>query len=104
MALKGTVVYKGISIADTHCVINRANQDCNYGLDIDGNVTKNLSAYFSVKFYKDAATYAATPELYYDQKEFQFTPSVANGVNLNIIKQSYTAMKALAAYDNFTDV
>ena len=104
MALKGTVVYKGISIADTHCVVDRANHDCNYSTDIDGNVVKTLSAYFMVMFYKDAATYAATPKLYYDQKEFQFTPSVANGVNLNIIKQAYAAMKALAAYDDFTDV
>ena len=104
MALKGTVVYKGISITNTHCVINRANQDCNYNKDISGNVVKLLTGYFMVYFYKDKATYDATPELYYDQKELQFTPSVANGVNLNIIKQAYVAMKALAAYDDFTDV
>ena len=104
MALKGTVVYKGISIADTHCVIHRANQDCNYAADIDGNIVKTLTGHYLVKFYKDAATYAATPTLYYDQEEIQFVPSVANGANLNIMKQAYGNMKTIAAYDDFTDV
>ena len=104
MALKGTVIYKGISIANTHCVINRANQDGNYAADIDGNIVKTLTGHQLVRFYKDAATYAATPGLFYEQKEIQFVPSVANGANLNIIKQAYAAMKALAAYDDFTDV
>ena len=104
MALKGTVAYKGISIADTHCVVNRANQDCNYAADVDGNIVKTLTGYYMVRFYKDAATYAATPNLHYDQKEFMFTPTVGNGANLNIVKQAYVDMKTVDAYKDFTDV
>ena len=106
MALKGTITYKGIAVADTHAVVIRANQDCNYSTDIDGNKTKTLSAYAQVIFYKDKATYDADTSLqnHYDQKEIHFTPSVANGVNLNIVKQAYTAMKAMDAYKDMTDV
>ena len=104
MALKGEVVYKGITVADAHCVVIRANHDNNYNHDIDGVLVKSMSAYYQVKFYKDAATYAADHNNCFDQKEFNFTPSVGNGVNLNIVKQAYVNMKTIAAYDDFTDV
>jgi len=104
MALKGTITYKGIAVADTHAVVCRANHDVNYSQDVDGNVVKTLSAYAQVKFYKDKATYDASASNHYDQKEIQFTPSVANSANLNIVKQSYTAMKAMDAYKDMTDV
>ena len=105
MALKGTITYKGIDVAETHAVIIRANQDCNYGINQeDGSVLKTLSGYALVRSYKDEATYNAGAHNHYDQKEIQFTPSVGNGVNLNIIKQAYTAMKAMDAYKDMTDV
>ena len=105
MALKGEVVYKGITVADAHCVVIRANHDNNYSHKADdGSLVKTMSAYYQVKFYKDAATYAADYNNCFDQKEFQFTPSVGNGVNLNIVKQSYVNMKTLDAYKDFTDV
>ena len=104
MALKGTITYKGIAVADTHAVITRANHDNNYSLDADGKLLKTLSAYALVRFYKDKATYEAGYGNYYDQKEIQFVPSVANGANLNIIKQAYVAMKAMDAYKDMTDV
>ena len=88
MALKGTITYKGIAVADTHAVVCRANHDVNYIKDVDGNVVKTLSAYAQVKFYKDKATYDADVSNYYDIKEIGFTPSVANSANLNIVKQS----------------
>jgi len=104
MALKGTITYKGIAVADTHAVIIRANHDVNYYTDQDGNRTKKLTAYAQVRFYKDKATYEAGAYDHYDQKEIEFVPSVANGANLNIIKQSYLAMKAMDAYKDMTDV
>ena len=104
MALKGTITYKGIDVADTHAIITRANHDNNYGIGEDGNVVKTLSAYALVRFYKDEATYNAGAHNHYDQKEIQFVPSVGNGVNLNIIKQAYTAMKAMDDYADMTDV
>jgi len=104
MALKGTITYKGIAIADTHAVVMRANHDNNYSKDIDGKTVKKLSAYALIRFYKDKATYEANCTNHYDQKEIQFTPSVANGANLNIVKQTYEAMKAMDEYKHMTDV
>ena len=105
MALKGPITYKGIAVADTHAVVVRANQDCNYGFNQEDNsVVKTLNAYALVRFYKDKATYDADYNNNYDQKEIQFVPSVANGANLNIIKQAYVAMKAMDAYKDMTDV
>ena len=104
MALKGEVVYKGITVADAHCVVTRANHDNNFYHDVDGLLVKSMSAYYQVRFYKDAAAYAADCNNCFDQKEFNFTPSVANGANLNIVKQSYVNMKTLDAYKDLTDV
>ena len=105
MALKGTITYKGIDVADTHAVVVRANQDCNYSFNQEDNsVVKTLKAYALVRFYKDKATYDADASNHYVQKEIQFTPSVGNGVNLNIIKQAYMAMKAMDEYKDMTDV
>tara|TARA_R100001224_G_scaffold88446_1_gene57508 strand:+ start:106 stop:423 length:318 start_codon:yes stop_codon:yes gene_type:complete len=105
MALKGSITYKGITVADTHAVVIRANHDCNYSINQEDNsVVKTLSANALVRFYKDAATYAAGVGNHYDQVEITFTPSVGNGVNLNIIKQTYEAMKAMDAYKDMTDV
>ena len=105
MALKGTITYKGIAVADTHAVIIRASQDSYYSINQEDNsVIKTLSAYALVRFYKDKATYDADYNNNYDQKEIQFVPSVANGANLNIIKQAYVAMKAMDAYKDMTDV
>ena len=105
MALKGSLTYKGITVADTHAVVTKATHYCNWVVDqSDGSVSKKLTAHAIIMFYKDAAAYAADPTNYYDQKQIQFTPSVANGANLNIIKQSYVAMKAMDAYKDMTDV
>ena len=104
MALEGEVVYKGITVADAHCVVTRANHDNNFYHDVDGLLVKSMSAYYQVRFYKDAAAYAADCNNCFDQKEFNFTPSVANGANLNIVKQSYVNMKTLDAYKDLTDV
>jgi len=104
MALKGTITYKEIAVADTHAVVIRANHDNNYNKDVDGKIVKKLSAYALIRFYKDKATYEANYANHYYQKEIQFTPSVANGANLNIVKQTYEAMKAMDEYKHMTDV
>ena len=105
MALKGTITYKGIAIADTHAVIIRANHDGNSYTDADGNRAKNLQGYALVRFYKDKATYDAKDGFanHYNQKEIQFTPLVSNAANMNIIKQAYVAMKAMDEYKDMVD-
>ena len=105
MALKGSLTYKGITVADTHAVVIRVSHDKNYSINQEDNsVVKTLVAYALVRFYKDEATYNAGVSNHYDQKEIKFTPSVASGANLNIVKQSYVAMKAMDEYKDMTDV
>ena len=105
MALKGSLTYKGITVADTHAVVTRVSHDNNYSINQEDNsIVKTLVAYALVRFYKDEATYNAGVDNHYDQKEIKFTPSVANGANLNIVKQSYVAMKAMDEYKDMTDV
>jgi len=105
MALTGELTWRGITISEAHAVVITANHYASY-LTIDGSSTKSLSALYVVKFYKDKDTYEADPNDNYDQKEFMFTPSVANSTagGQNIIRQSYNNMKTLSDYSSMTDV
>jgi hypothetical protein len=71
----------------------------------DGAVTwsKTLYADYNARIYTDAAAYAANPDAALYTISGSFTPSVANGVNLNIVKQTYVHLKTLADYDDLTD-
>ena len=106
MALKGELTWRGITISEAHAVVTKANHDTSYYIAIDGSSAKSLSALYVVKFYKDKDTYEADPNDNYDQKEFMFTPSVANSTagGQNIIRQSYNNMKTLSDYSSMTDV
>jgi len=105
MALKGTITYKGIAVADTHAVIKLARHQVEYDWVQDASKKeKQLSGYATVRFYKDEATYEADYENFYDETTFHFTPSVSNAANMNIVKQAYTAMKTMDAYKDMTDV
>ncbi len=105
MALTGELTYQGITISEAHAVVIRANHDANYNT-VDGSIVKSLSAQYLVKFYKDKAVYEADPNNNYDQKEFIFTPSVANSTagGQNIMRQAYNNMKTLSNYSSMTDV
>mgnify|MGYP003135048912 CR=1 FL=1 len=100
MALKGELTHKGITIGEAHAVIVRAIHYADYSAE----GVKTLSAQYLVKFYKDEAVYNADPNNNYDQKEFIFTPSVANTAGQNLVRQSYNNMKTLSDYDSMTDV
>ena len=54
--------------------------------------------------FSGKAVYNADPNNNYDQKEFIFTPSVANTAGQNLVRQSYNNMKTLSDYDSMTDV
>ena len=107
MALTGELAFRGLTISNAHLrvmgcdhrVVDRSTED------EEGNVTwsKVLIADYSARIYKDAAAYAANPDNGLYTISGTFTPSVANGVNLNIVRQTYEHLKTLADYDDLTD-
>ena len=107
MALTGKLVYKGLDIDNAHLKVMQIQHravDTSTTAD-DGTVTwaKANHADYSARVYKDAAAYAANPDAGVYTITGTFTPSVANGANLNIVKQTYEHIKTLADYDELTD-
>jgi hypothetical protein len=107
MALTGALTYKGLTISAAHLRVMTAYHrvvDTSTEAD-DGTITwsKTLYADYTVRVYKDAAAYAANPDEAIYTISGSFTPSVANGANLNIIKQTYEYLKTLGDYDDLTD-
>lgn len=107
MALTGALTYKGLTISNAHLKVMTCNHravDTSTEAE-DGSVTwsKANHADYSARVYKDAAAYAANPDAAIYTISGSFTPSVANGANLNIVKQTYVHLKTLADYDDLTD-
>ena len=108
MALTGELAYRGLTISNVYLRVMGAHHrvvDTPTEED-DGTITwsKTLYADYSARVYKDAAAYAANPDGAVYTISGSFTPSVANSVNLNIVKQTYVHLKTLADYDELTDV
>ena len=107
MALTGELTYKGLTISNAHLKVMTCNHravDTSTTAE-DGTVTwsKANHADYSARVYKDASAYAANPDEAVYTISGTFTPSVANSVNLNIVKQTYVHLKTLADYDDLTD-
>jgi hypothetical protein len=107
MALTGELTYKGLTISNAHLKVMQIQHravDSSTEAE-DGTVTwsKTNHADYSARVYKDAAAYAASPDSAIYTITGTFTPSVGNGVNLNIVKQTYEHLKTLADYDELTD-
>ena len=108
MALTGELAFRGLTISNAylrvmgcdHRVVDRSTED------EEGNITwsKVLIADYSARIYKDTDAYAANPDQAVTTISGSFTPSVGNGANLNIVKQTYEHIKTLADYDDLTDV
>tara|TARA_R110001606_G_scaffold71497_1_gene164678 strand:- start:43 stop:369 length:327 start_codon:yes stop_codon:yes gene_type:complete len=107
MALTGKLVYKGLDIDNAvlkvmtcyHRAVDSSTEA------EDGTVTwaKANHADYSARVYKDATAYAANPDAAIYTISGTFTPSVANGANLNIVKQTYLHLKTLDTYKDLTD-
>ena len=107
MALTGSLTYKGLTISNAHLRVMQAHHrvvDSSTEAE-DGSVTwsKTLCADYSARVYKDATAYAADPDAAIYTITGTFTPSVANGANLNIVKQTYEYLKTLDTYKDLTD-
>ena len=107
MALTGELTWKGLTISNAHLrVMNCVNRVVDMSTTADnGDVTytKTLYADWNARVYSTAAAYAANPDAGLFTISGSFTPSVANGANLNIVKQTYVHIKTLADYDDLTD-
>ena len=107
MALTGKLTYKGLDIDNAYLKVMQIHHravDTSTEAE-DGTVTwsKSNHAEYSARVYKDAAAYGANPDQAIYTVTGTFTPSVANGANLNIVKQTYEYLKTLADYDELTD-
>ena len=99
MALTGEITYKGLTVSNAYIRITRALHLVDYS-----SGSKVLTADYSAKIYKDAATCTADPNNEITTVSGVFTPSVANSANKNIVKQAYEYMKTLSDYDSLSDV
>ena len=107
MALTGELTWKGLTISNAHLRVMQTNcrvVDVSTEED-DGSITWSKTRYadYSARVYATASAYAANPDSALYTISGSFTPSVANDANLNIVKQTYTHLKALADYDDLTD-
>jgi hypothetical protein len=107
MALTGQLTYKGLTISNAYLKVMQVHHravDTSTEAE-DGTVTwsKANHADYSARVYKDATAYGANPDEAVYTISGTFTPSVANGANLNIVNQTYTHLKTLADYDELTD-
>ena len=107
MALTGKLTFKGLDIDNTHLKVmqihHRAVDTSNEAEDGTITWSKANHADYSARVYKDAAAYAADPDHAIYTITGTFTPSVANGANLNIVKQTYEHLKTLDIYKDLTD-
>ena len=104
MALTGALTYKGLTISAAHLRVMTAYHRVVDTQGDDGNWSKTLYADYTARVYLTASAYAANPDEAIYTISGSFTPSVANSVNLNIVKQTYVHLKTLADYDELTDV
>jgi|TARA_R110002124_G_scaffold219032_1_gene384951 hypothetical protein len=107
MALTGELTWKGLTISNAHLRVMQTNcrvVDVSTEED-DGSITWSKTRYadYSARVYATASAYAANPDSALYTISGSFTPSVANGANLNIVKQTYAHLKTLVDYDDLTD-
>ena len=97
MALTGELTYKGLTIPNAYLRVMEV-----YHRAVDSPST-TLYADYSARIYKDADARTAGDDAI-TTVSGSFTPSVANSVNLNIVKQTYTHLKTLSDFSSLTDL
>ena len=107
MALTGELNYKGLTIGSAYVKVMQVTHravDTNTE-DEDGTTTwtKANHADYSVRVYKNQHDYEANPDKAVYTITGTFTPSVANTVNKNIVKQTYLHLKTFAEYELLND-
>ena len=103
MALTGKLTYKGLDIDNAHLKVMQIHHRAVDTQNEDGSWSKANHADYSARVYTDINTYGANPDQALYTIKGTFTPSVANTVNKNIVKQTYLHLKTLADYEELTD-
>ena len=107
MALTGKLTFKGLDIDNAYLKVmqihHRAVDTSNEAENGTVTWSKANHADYSARIYATADAYAANPDEAVYTISGTFTPSVANGANLNIVKQTYEHLKTLDTYKDLTD-
>ena len=110
MALIGEQIFKGLIISNayvrvmevTHRAVDSPQVQQPHHTGFLPTVS-TLYADYSVRIYKDAAARLAD-DAALTTVSGSFTPSIANSVNLNIVRQTYAHLKTLSDFSNLADV
>ena len=97
MALTGEQTFKGLVISNAYVRVMEVTHRA-----VDSPDT-TLYADYSVRIYKDAVARTADDDAI-TTITGSFTPSVANSVNLNIVRQTYAHLKTLSDFSNLVDI
>ena len=103
MALTGEQTFKGLIISNAYVRVMSVHCGAVDSPEVPQPHHTTLYADYSVRIYKDAAARLAG-DTAIDTITGSFTPSVANSVNLNIIRQTYAHLKTLSEFSNLADV
>ena len=104
MALTGQLIYKGLTIGSVYLKVMQVTHRAVDTQAEDGSWSKANYADYSARVYKNESDYNANPDQAVYTIKGTFTPSVANTVNKNIVKQTYLHLKTLSEYDSLTDI
>ena len=97
MALTGEQIFKGIVVSNAYVRVMEVHHRA-----VDSPST-TLYADYSVRIYKDVDARTAGDSAI-TTVSGSFTPSIANSVNLNIVRQTYAHLKTLSDFSNLADV
>ena len=97
MALTGEQTFKGLTIPEAYIRVMSVHHRA-----VDSPST-TLYADYTVRIYKDVDARTAG-DAAIDTITGSFTPSIANSVNLNIVKQTYAHLKTLTDFSSLTDL
>ena len=97
MALTGEQTFKGLIISNAYVRVMEVTHRA-----VDSPNT-TLYADYSVRIYKDVDTRTSGDDAI-TTITGSFTPSIANSVNLNIVKQTYIHLKTLSDFSSLIDL
>ena len=103
MALTGEQTFKGIIVSNAYVRVMSVHHRAVDSPEVPQPHHTTLYADYSVRIYKDVAARLAD-DAAIDTITGSFTPSVANSVNLNIVRQTYAHLKTLSEFSNLADV
>ena len=103
MALTGEQIFKGIVVSNAYVRVMEVHHRAVDSPEVPQPHHTTLYADYSVRIYKDVAARLAGDSAI-TTVSGSFTPSIANSVNLNIVRQTYAHLKTLSDFSNLADV